>query len=200
MLAAIAAALRAAASSLAAAGRWCWTALDWMASIPGRMLGGGGGSLPMPPEPAPAPDTAKDIAALVAKRGRARELPGLLPSVLEPRPDGTDPVSAIVHAYARASATDRRQVDLSALSPDQVSWLLRLRPHDLNRLAAAGGLVCGRLARGMGGGALGVEPCRRREAEPSAEELAGRKEPSAIESFTDRVRHRKAGGPRLVME
>jgi len=56
-------------------------------------------------------------------------------------------VSAIVHAHARASATDRRQVDLSALSPDQVSWLLRLRPHDLNRLAAAGGLVCGRLAR-----------------------------------------------------
>ena len=200
MLAAIAAALRAAASSLASAGRWCWWAVEWTVSLPGRMLGGGGGgSLPLPPEPAPAPDTAKEIAAMVAKRGKGRALPGALPSDLEPRADGTDPVSATVHAYARATPNNRRQVSLEALSPDQVSWLLRLQPHDLDRLAAAGGLVCGRLARGFGGGALGVEPCRRREPELSAEELAGREEPSVVTAFADRVRRRKDAGRRLVM-
>lgn len=205
MLAAILNAARAfasAAAHLAAKGlQWAWWTVEYVWSLPGRMLGGGGGgSLPMPPETAPAPDTAGEIAALVAKRGRARALPGALPSDLEPSPDGTDPVSATVFAYARATPDNRRQVSLEALSPDQVSWLLRLQPHDLDRLAAAGGLVCGRLARGLGGGALGVEPCRRREPELSEAELAGREEPSVVEGFAERVRRRQgAAGPRLAM-
>ncbi|WP_279482225.1 hypothetical protein [Aureimonas sp. SK2] len=204
MLAAIINAARAfasAAAHLAAKGlELAWWTVQWTWSLPGRMLGGGGGaSIPLPPEPEPTPDTASEIAELVAKRGKGRALPGALPSDLEPRPDGTDPVSATVFAYARASATDRRQVSLEALSPDQVSWLLRLRPHDLDRLAAAGGLTCGRLARGLGGGALGVEPCRRREPELSEAELAGREEVSVVEGFAERVRRRKGDGLRLVM-
>lgn len=204
MLAAILNAARAFASTaahLAVQGfRYAWWAVEWTWSLPGRMLGGGGGgSLPMPPEPAPAPDTASEIAALVAKRSKTRALPGALPSDLEPRPDGTDPVSATIHAYARATPDNRRQVSLEALSPDQVSWILRLQPHDLDRLAAAGGLVCGRLARGLGGGALGVEPCRRREPELSEAELAGCGEVSVVTAFADRVRRRRGVGPRLVM-
>ncbi|MEO9786800.1 MAG: hypothetical protein ABJF67_04220 [Aurantimonas coralicida] len=204
MLAAILSAMRAMASAaahLAAQGfRYAWWAVEWTVSLPGRMLsGGGGGSLPLPPDAAPPPDTAGEIAAMVAKRGKGRALPGALPCDLDPAPDGTDPVSATVHAYARASATARRQVSLEALSPDQVSWLLRLQPHDLDRLAAAGGLVCGRLARGLGGGALGVEPCRRREPELTEAEVSGREEVPVVEGFAERVRRRRAGGPRLVM-
>ncbi|MEF2550923.1 hypothetical protein VQ042_06020 [Aurantimonas sp. A2-1-M11] len=196
MLAAIAAAIRAAASAAAAAAaHWCWWAVTWTWSLPGRLLGGGGGgSLPHPPAAPPMPDTAREIAAMVATRGRGRALPGALPSALDPSPDGTDPISATVHAYARAAPSDRRQVSLEALSPDQVSWLLRLRPEDLQRLAAAGGLVCGRLARGVAGGALGVPACRRRE--PDVE----RHKPEAEDpdTFAARIR-RQRGGLRLVM-
>ncbi|BDA85495.1 hypothetical protein Sa4125_30370 [Aureimonas sp. SA4125] len=200
MLAAIAAALRNAASAVATGFRYCWWAIDWTIGLPGRLLGGGSaGSIPHPTCQPPAGDPAAEIADMVANRGRTRAVRGALPLDLEPSPDGTDPVSATVYAYARATPTDRRQVSLEALSPDQVSWLLRLRPHDLDRLAAASGLVCGRLARGMGGGALGVEPCRRREPELSEAELAGREEPSTVESFAERVRRRKGAVPRLVM-
>lgn len=197
MLAAIVRAMRAAASALTAVAHWCWWAVEWTWSLRGRLLSGGdGGSLPLPP-PAPASassDPTKEIAAMVAKRGRDRALPVALPSDLDPSPDGTDPVSSTVHAYARATPGDRRQVSLEALSPDQITWLLRLGPDDLQRLAAAGGLVCGRLARGVSGGALGVPACRRRE--PDVE----RHEPEAedAETFAARVR-RQRGGLRLVM-
>lgn len=202
MLAAILNAMRAFASAAASAAakglHWAWWAVEYTWSLPGRLLGGGGGgSLPLPPAAPPAPNAASEIAAMVAKRSKGRALPGALPSDLDPSPDGTDPICATVHAYARASPSDRRLVDLSALSPDQVSWLLRLRPHDLERLAAAGGLVCGRLARGTGGGALGVEPCRRREPEVEmAREVDDR--PDAM-SFAERVRRHREGGLRLVM-
>lgn len=195
MLAAIFAAMRAAASAVATAAHWCWWATTWMWSLPGCLLGGGGGgSLPHPPAAPPASDTAGEIAAMVAQRSRGRALPGALPLDLDPSPDGTDPVSATVHAYARATPGDRRQVSLEALSPDQISWLLRLRSEDLQHLAAAGGRVCGRLARGVSGGALGVPACRRREPDVERNEP----EPEDIEKFAARVR-RQRGGLRLVM-
>ena len=204
MLAALAAALRAAAAGLATVGRWGLWALDWAATLPGRVVGpffGGGGSAPpLPSRPAQAPNTYAELAALVANRGKARALPGALPSDLEPRGDGTDPVSATVLAYAKARPADRAQVDLSALSPDQAAWLFRLQSHALERLAAAGGLVCGQLARGRAGGALSVDPCRRREPELSRKEMAEREFGDAVpveETFAERVRRQRGGATAL---
>lgn len=170
MLAAIAFAMRAAASALAAVGTWCWWAVHWTAQLPFRLLGGGSaGTVPHPAYQPPTEDAAAEIAELVAKRGRTRAVRGALPSDLEPRADGTDPISATVHAYARAAPSERDRVNLAALSPDQQAWIFRLSADDLQRMAQAGGLVCGRLARGVAGGALGVSPCKRREREADIE-------------------------------
>ncbi len=171
MLAAIAAALRNMASAAASAARWCWWAIDWTLHAPFRLLGGSrsAGSVPHPTYQPPAEDAAAEIAELVAKRGRARAVSGALPSDLEPRADGTDSVAATVHAYARAAPSERDRVSVAALSPDQQAWLFRLSTNDLQRMAQAGGLVCGRLARGVPGGALGVSPCKRRKQEPDVE-------------------------------
>lgn len=167
MIAAIAAALRNIASGIATAARWCWWAVDWTLHAPFRLLGGGGsgGSVPHPTYEPPAENPTAEIRELVASRGRARAVTGALPSDLEPRADGTDPVAATVHSYAKVLPSERDRVSLAALSPDQLGWLLRQSADDLARMAQAGGLVCGRLARGIGGGALGVQPCRRRERE-----------------------------------
>lgn len=199
MLAAIAAALRCMASAAATAARYCWLALDWTLHLPGRLLGGGpAGTVPHPTYQPPAEDAAAEIADMVAKRGGARAVRGALPLDLEPRADGTDPISATVHAYARAAPSERGRIDFSSLSPDQYAWLARLTEIDLQRLAQAGGLVCGRLARRVAGGALGVAPCKQREPELDDVDLMER-EPEAPAKldygpgFADRVRRHRPG-------
>lgn len=173
MLAALAAALRAATSAVATAGRWCWRAVEWTAAVPGRLIRGlapsGGGSVPHPTTSDPAATSAADeVRDLLAQRRRT-PAPGLLPDPR--RADGTDPVGEAVHRYASAKPSARAGVSLAVLSPSQLGWLLRLRPDQLDRLAAAGPAVCGRLADGQRAGVPGVEPCKR-TAEPEAAETA----------------------------
>ena len=93
---------------------------------------------------APIPDPAEDIARRLEAR---RPEDGFTPPA----------VGEAVHAYASAAdGAERAHVDLSALSADQVMWLMGLGKADLDRLAQVGVKGCDRAAAGKASGVVGL--------------------------------------------
>lgn len=101
---------------------------------------------------APIPDPAEDI---VRRLEATRPSEGFVPPA----------AGAAVHAYASAAdGRERAQVDLSALSADQVLWLLGLSAADLDRLARVGPKGCDRAAAGRPSGVVGLPRPGRKDA------------------------------------
>ena len=93
---------------------------------------------------APIPDPAEDIRQRLEGLD---EKEGFVP----PK------IGTAVHAYASASnASERSQVDLSALSTEQLIWLTGLSFSDLERLAKVGPNACERAASGRKCGVVGL--------------------------------------------
>lgn len=98
---------------------------------------------------APVPDPAEDI---LRRLEATRPEDGYVPPA----------AGAAVHAYASApDSAARAHVDLSALTGEQVLWLMGLSSADLERLARVGPKGCDRAARGKPSGVVGLSRPRR---------------------------------------
>ncbi|MFU0507367.1 hypothetical protein [Pseudaminobacter sp. NGMCC 1.201702] len=144
-----------------------------------RLLGIAPPAMPMLPQPSTTPEDVRDeyreaIAAETADNRYANDL------------------GKAVHRYASAGDPDiRSAVDLSALSPAQMDWLLGLGDEDLKRLATAGPKACELAVLGKRSGVVGL-------AAPAATapEIEG---PHSVRNLlVDRIRAAQAARTKLA--
>lgn len=180
------------------AGTLIWTA----ASVPGIALrtlfgnGGGGGSMPAP---APQQRERKVDDAIAALESRRNAEPAFEGSSLANRRAGM--LGDIIHSFASASNDDRADIDLADLPPHIRDWLLALDEGDLQMMAKAGPLRCGRVASGKrsGIGQLADIERPRMEGLPTQEEIIEAMQISALmngrETFGERIARAKGVSP-----